>query len=119
MKRSCPADGPSFRVAQKSGFALMEISDMVYPRGNEDEPSPSKFAPTISPNAHMRWPRIFPMFIAFPALLQAQGGEVAPVIPPPIESEAREFMDDYADDLKDGRRLSIVDRYDKRGAYRV
>jgi hypothetical protein len=59
------------------------------------------------------------MFIAFPALIQAQGGEVSPIIPSPIESEAREFMDDYADDLRAGRRQSIADRYDKRGAYRV
>ena len=67
----------------------------------------------------MRWSRIFPMFIAFPALIQAQGGEASPVAPSPIESEARDFMDDYADDLKAGRRQSIADRYDKRGAYRV
>ena len=59
------------------------------------------------------------MFIAFPALIQAQGGEVSPLVSSPIEGEARAFMDDYADDLRAGGRQSIADRYDKRGAYRV
>ena len=36
-----------------------------------------------------------------------------------IEDEARAFMLGYADDLRHGRRQAIVDRYDKRGAYRV
>ena len=67
----------------------------------------------------MRWSRIFPMFIAFPALVQSQGSDVSAYPPAPIETEARDFMDDYADDLRSGRRQSIADRYDKRGAYRV
>lgn len=37
----------------------------------------------------------------------------------PIDIDAREFMAGYADDLRHGRRQSIVDRYDRRGAYRV
>jgi hypothetical protein len=37
----------------------------------------------------------------------------------PIDIDAREFMAGYADDLRHGRRLSIVDRYDRRGAWRV
>ena len=36
-----------------------------------------------------------------------------------IDADAREFMSSYADDLRHGRRQSIVDRYDRRGAYRV
>lgn len=54
----------------------------------------------------------------FPALFQvrelaAARGDV------PIDIDAREFMAGYADDLRHGRRQSIVDRYDRRGAYRV
>lgn len=67
----------------------------------------------------MRWSSIFPMFIAFPALVQAQGSEVSTFPPAPIETEARGFMDDYADDLRSGRRQALANRYDKRGAYRV
>lgn len=67
----------------------------------------------------MRWSRIIPMFIAFPALFQAESNDVSPFPPAPIETEARDFMDDYADDLRSGRRESIADRYDRRGAYRV
>ncbi len=37
----------------------------------------------------------------------------------PIDIDAREFMAGYADDLRHGRRQAIVDRYDRRGAYRV
>jgi len=37
----------------------------------------------------------------------------------PIEADAREFMSAYAEDLRHGRRQSIVERYDRRGAYRV
>ena len=56
------------------------------------------------------------MFI--PALFQVREitdtrGEV------PLDVDAREFMAGYADDLRHGRRESIVDRYDRRGAYRV
>jgi hypothetical protein len=37
----------------------------------------------------------------------------------PIADEARDFMAAYADDLRNARRQSIVDRYDRGGAYRV
>lgn len=37
----------------------------------------------------------------------------------PIDVDAREFMWAYAEDLRHGRRQSIVGRYDRRGAYRV
>jgi hypothetical protein len=37
----------------------------------------------------------------------------------PIEADAREFMSGYAEDLRNGRRQAIVERYDRRGAYRV
>ncbi len=52
------------------------------------------------------------MFMAIPALLQTQGSEVSTSPPPPIETEARAFMADYADDLRSGRRQAIVNRYD-------
>jgi hypothetical protein len=37
----------------------------------------------------------------------------------PIEADAREFMSGYAEDIRHGRRQAIVERYDRRGAYRV
>lgn len=37
----------------------------------------------------------------------------------PIDVDAREFMSGYAEDLRRGRRQSIIDRYDRRGAFRV
>lgn len=37
----------------------------------------------------------------------------------PIDVDAREFMSGYAEDLRHGRRQAIVERYDRRGAYRV
>jgi hypothetical protein len=36
-----------------------------------------------------------------------------------LDVDAREFMAAYGDDLRNGRRQSIVNRYDRRGAYRV
>ena len=36
-----------------------------------------------------------------------------------IENLARSFMREYADDVRNGRRQAIANRYDKRGAYRV
>jgi len=61
---------------------------------------------------------IIPSLMFLPALFQvreltAARGEV------PIDIDAREFMNGYADDLRHGRRQAIVDRYDRRGAYRV
>lgn len=35
------------------------------------------------------------------------------------EAEARAFMESYAQDLRAGAREAIIDRYDRRGAYRV
>ena len=37
----------------------------------------------------------------------------------PIDVDAREFMSGYAEDLRHGRRQAIVERYDRRGAFRV
>jgi hypothetical protein len=54
-----------------------------------------------------------------PALFQMQGTGMAARTRVSIEDEARAFMLGYADDLRQGRRQAIVDRYDKRGAFRV
>ena len=64
----------------------------------------------------MRWFPLMSMAIA-PALFQVQLAGVES--PTQIEKEAREFMAAYANDLRAGRRLAIVARYDKRGAFRV
>lgn len=52
-----------------------------------------------------------------PALFQMHGIGSSEKVP--IDIDAREFMAGYADDLRHGRREAIVDRYDRRGAYRV
>lgn len=65
----------------------------------------------------MPWDQLMPMMLVLPALFQAQRAESSPQFP--IEKEAREFMTDYADDIRGGRRREIAARYDKRGAYRV
>ncbi|HMA20905.1 MAG TPA: hypothetical protein VKO87_08875 [Gemmatimonadaceae bacterium] len=57
-------------------------------------------------------------FVFLPVLFQIHGiGSSREQVP--IDIDAREFMAGYADDLRHGRRQSIVDRYDRRGAYRV
>jgi hypothetical protein len=66
--------------------------------------------------------RSFPvvsMLVAVPALIQAHMMELESTRHLPIEDEARDFMAGYADDLRAGRRQAIVNRYDKRGAFRV
>jgi hypothetical protein len=49
--------------------------------------------------------------IAFAAPLAAQPAE------PPVVAEARAFMASYAADLSAGRRVDIVRRYDRNGAF--
>ncbi|HEY0243656.1 MAG TPA: hypothetical protein VGC52_13410 [Gemmatimonadaceae bacterium] len=70
--------------------------------------------PSIDPNFSYALPTL--MFL--PALFQVRDisdarDQVA------IDIDAREFMAGYADDLRHGRRQSIIERYDRRGAYRV
>ncbi|MEO8192366.1 MAG: hypothetical protein ABI681_00855 [Gemmatimonadales bacterium] len=66
----------------------------------------------------MRWAPFVPTVMALPALFQAQMTNTSRT-GVPIETEAREFMAGYAEDIRLGRRRAIADRYDKRGAYRV
>ena len=61
---------------------------------------------------------IVPGMMFLPALFQVRELKLAPD-ETPIDVDAREFMAEYADDLRHGRRQAIVDRYDRRGAYRV
>ena len=58
-----------------------------------------------------------PSLMFLPALFQVR--EITGAHEVPIDIDAREFMAGYADDLRNGRREAIVDRYDRRGAYRV
>jgi hypothetical protein len=60
---------------------------------------------------------IVPGMFFLPALFQVRDLITSEQVP--IDVDAREFMAGYAEDLRSGRRQSIVDRYDKRGAYRV
>jgi hypothetical protein len=66
----------------------------------------------------MRFLPMMSLMAVFPALIQSsvttESGSSRP-----IETEAREFMEGYAEDLRSGRRQALVDRYDMRGAYRV
>jgi hypothetical protein len=64
------------------------------------------------------FPDVIPGLFFLPALFQVRD-IVASQDEVPIDVDAREFMASYAEDLKSGKRLSIVDRYDRRGAYRV
>lgn len=57
--------------------------------------------------------------LVLPALFQMQGTGFAARAHSSIEDAARDFMSDYADDLRSGRRQAIAERYDRRGAYRV
>ena len=59
-----------------------------------------------------------PTLLFLPALFQVRD-IVESRGPVSLEADAREFMAGYGDDLRHGRRQSIVDRYDRRGAYRV
>jgi hypothetical protein len=61
---------------------------------------------------------LIPSMLFLPALFQVRE-LVSAREQTPIDIDAREFMAGYADDLRHGRRLAIVDRYDRRGAYRV
>ena len=61
---------------------------------------------------------LFPGMFFLPALFQVRD-ILAAKDQVPIDVDAREFMSGYAEDLRRGRRQSIVDRYDRRGAYRV
>ena len=63
-------------------------------------------------------PNVIPGIFFLPALFQVRD-LVAAEDEVPIDVDAREFMASYAEDLRNGRRQSIVDRYDRRGAYRV
>ena len=61
---------------------------------------------------------VIPGLMFLPALFQVREiGDARDQTP--IDIDAREFMAGYADDLRHGRRQQIVDRYDRRGAYRV
>jgi len=67
---------------------------------------------------HLDPDAIISSMMFLPALFQVR--EIASQHDPvPIDIDAREFMAGYADDLRHGRRQAIVDRYDRRGAYRV
>ena len=70
--------------------------------------------PAMSPH----FPDVIPGFFFLPALFQVRD-IVASQDEAPINVDAREFMASYAEDLRSGRRQAIVDRYDRRGAYRV
>jgi hypothetical protein len=61
---------------------------------------------------------LLPGMMFLPALFQVRD-LLTPSDQVPIDADAREFMSGYAEDLRNGRRQSIVDRYDRRGAYRV
>lgn len=63
-------------------------------------------------------PNVIPGLFLVPALFQVRD-LVAAQDEVPIDADAREFMASYAEDLRNGRRQAIVDRYDRRGAYRV
>jgi hypothetical protein len=54
-----------------------------------------------------------------PSLFRLERGRNASQADVSIADEARDFMAAYADDLRNARRQSIVDRYDRGGAYRV
>ena len=57
--------------------------------------------------------------MALPELFQLQGVERPSLGGIDPETEAREFMRAYAEDVRAGRREAIANRYDSRGAYRV
>jgi hypothetical protein len=61
---------------------------------------------------------IIPGMMFLPALFQVRELKLARD-ETPIDIDAREFMVAYGDDIRHGRRQAIVDRYDRRGAYRV
>jgi hypothetical protein len=61
---------------------------------------------------------LLPGIFFLPALFQVRD-ILAPKDEVPIDVDAREFMFGYAEDLRNGRRQSIIDRYDRRGAFRV
>lgn len=61
---------------------------------------------------------LVPGMFFLPALFQVRD-LVSSSDPGPIDIDAREFMWAYAEDLRNGRRQAIVERYDRRGAYRV
>lgn len=76
-------------------------------------------------SAAMRSIFLLPLLLTAPAAL-AQGSAPAVHVAPPqrapetaIVGEARAFMARYADDLREGRRNELADRYDRRGAWRV
>ncbi len=61
---------------------------------------------------------LVPGMFFLPALFQVRD-IMTPSDQVPIDVDAREFMFAYAEDLRHGRRQAIVERYDRRGAYRV
>jgi hypothetical protein len=61
---------------------------------------------------------LLPGMFFLPALFQVRD-ILSPKDEVSIDVDAREFMAGYAEDLRRGRRQSIVDRYDRRGAFRV
>lgn len=62
---------------------------------------------------------LFHTTLLLPALFQMQRVGGVPRTGESLEELAREFMSGYADDLRNGRRQAIAERYDRRGAYRV
>jgi hypothetical protein len=66
----------------------------------------------------MRWLPLTSLVAVFPVLIQSSITTESNSSRP-IETEAREFMEGYAEDLRTGRRQAIVDRYELRGAYRI
>lgn len=67
----------------------------------------------------MRFVPLMPTMMMLPALFQMQGTGTARSTDVSIENVARDFMLGYSDDLRNGRRQAIANRYDRRGAYRV
>lgn len=81
---------------------------------------PASVEATRTPSRNrMRFVPLIPTILMMPALFQMQGTGTSTRTETPIEDDARDFMAGYAEDLRRGRRQSIVNRYDKRGAYRV
>jgi hypothetical protein len=67
----------------------------------------------------MHFAPLIPTVMMLPALFQMHGVRVGTPASLPVETEAEAFMSSYGDDIRKGRRKAIVDRYDRRGAYRV
>jgi len=67
----------------------------------------------------MHFSPLMPTAMMLPALFQMHGVRIGTPSSLPIATEAEAFMSSYGDDIRKGRRKDIVERYDRRGAYRV